>query len=251
MRSAERLLQVLKCFERERTALTVSEVAGLLELAPSTVRRLLQTLAAEGFLQQKPGSDRYRLHYEVIRLAAAALSGLSLVEVAAPTLDELRDRLGESVQLTVRDGAELLLVDRRASRHMMRAERAIGHRYEPYRGSAAGKVLLARLPDAELDRLLPPEGRWPPLTARGIADRAALAAALAQTRERGYALNEGETEPGVWAVAAPLCDQRGDPLAALSVPCPESRLTEDRRGLIVDTVVEAARRLSDAVPFAA
>ena len=251
LRSAERLLQVLNCFDAEHAALSVPEIAHSLALAPSTVRRLLQTLEREGFLRLEPDSGRYRLDLAVLHLAAAALAGSSLVQAAAPLLDALRDRLGEAVHLTLRDGADLVIVDHRPSRHMMKAFHSIGHRYTAYRGSAAGKVLLAWLPEAELAALLPPSGRWDAPTERGIGDTAALRVALAQTRERGHAHNEAETEAGVWSVAAPVRDHRGAVVAALTVPCPESRLTDDRKVLIAQAVTETARDLSAMVPFAA
>ena len=251
LRSAERLLKVLKCFDCDQAVLGIAEISERLELAPSTVRRLLQTLEGEGFVRLEVEGGGYRLHTALIRLAASALAGSSLVGLATPKLDRLSETLGESVHLSLLDGSEVLLIDRRPGRHMMRAERPIGHRYPAYRGSAAGKALLAWLPDPRLQALLPSSGRWEATTERGIGDRAALDSALAQTRQRGFGLNDGETEPGVWAVAAPLRDQRGDVVAALSVPCPTSRLTDDRRSLIVAEVSEAAGSLSAAVPFAA
>ena len=248
MRSAERLLHVLKRFESGAASLTIAEIARDLELAPSTVRRLLLLLEREGFVRQEGGG--YCLHHAVIRLAAAALAGSSLVKAAGPILDDLRQRLGEAVQLTVRDGTELILLDNRPSKHLIKTFHQIGHRYPPYRGSSAGKALLAWLPQDELLALLPASGRWERYTERGIGDIAALQIALAQTRERGYAINDGETESDVWSASAPVRDHHGRALAALSVPCPASRLSEDRRTLIVAAVVEAAEGLSAAVPFA-
>lgn len=249
MRSAERLLHVLKCFGAGATHLTIAEISRDLALAPSTVRRLLLLLEQEGFVRQEAGG--YCLHHAVIRLAAAALTGSSLVKAAAPVLDDLRLRLGEAVQLTVRDGNELILLDNRQSKHLIKTFHQIGHRYRPFRGSSAGKALLAWLPQDELLALLPKSGRWEAYTERGIADIDALQAALAQTRERGYAINDGETENDVWSVSAPVRDHHGRTLAALSVPCPASRLSADRRALIIAAVVEGAESLSAAAPFAA
>ena len=251
MRSAERLLRVLKCFGAERATLSIAEIARELDLAASTVRRLLQTLEQEGFVRQEAASGRYKLGTAVIRLAAAALAGSSLVKAASPILDALNQQLDEAVQLTVRDGNVLIIIDHRQSRHLVKVFHKIGHRYAPYRGSAAGKALLAWLPDPELAALLPPEGRWQAHSPRGITDLEGLRAALAQTRERGYAINDGETEADVWSVAAPVRDQRGAVVAAINLPCPKNRLSEDRRAAIAAAVVAAAKELSDAVPFAA
>ena len=251
MRSAERLLQVLKCFGEGADGLSIADVSRRLDLAPSTVRRLLLTLEKEGFVRQDTAGGRYRLHYELVRLAAAALTGTSMVKAAGPILDELRDRLDEAVQLTVRYGTELIVVDYRPSGHLVKTFHTIGHVYKPFKGSAAGKAMLAWLPDDEIAALVPRSGRWDAYTERGIADLDSLHVALDATRERGYGLNEGETEPGVWSVAAPVRDHTGAVVAVLNIPCPESRLSDDRRSKIIGALLEAADILSAAVPFAA
>ena len=204
MRSAERLLQVLKCFGESKPGLSIAEISQQLDLAQSTVRRLLDTLEKHGFVKQDLSDRHYRLHYEPIRLAAAALAGSSLVAAAGPILDETRDRLDEAVQLTVRDGADVVLLDKRASSHLIEPSRRIGHRYPTYGGSASGRVLLAWLAETELAKLLPRSGRWEQFTSRSIGDVESLRKVLAQTRKQGHAINNQETTEGLWAVAAPV-----------------------------------------------
>ena len=228
MRSAVRLLQVLKCFGAGSEELSAADISRDLGLAPSTVRRLLLTLEQEGFLQQQTAGGGYGLHTEVIRLAAAALAGSSLVKLAGPVLDALSRFLNEAVQLSLRREAEVVILDNRQSRHLVKTFHGIGHQYPAYRGSAAGKVLLAWLSEEDVTRLLPAVGTWAPNTERSITDLPGFRVALAETRARGYGINDGETEPGVWSVAAPLRDHRGEVLAAINVPCPVSRLTGDR-----------------------
>ena len=247
MRSAARALQVLKCFEGEQAALGPAEVARRLDLAPSTVRRLLQTLEQEGFLVTAGGS--FSLGPEVIRLASGALKGNSLVKLAGPVMDRLKDRLDEAVQLSIRRGAEVFILDNRQSNHLVKTFHALGHQYRAYRGSAAGKALLADLPEPVLRALLPATGSWPANTDRSITDLEGYLVALAETRTRGYALNDGETERGVWSVAAPLRDHHGRVQAALTVPCPLSRLTEDRRAAIIAALCSAAEEISERLPF--
>ena len=251
MRSAERLLQVLKCFGEGSGSLSIGDISGRLDLAGSTVRRLLNTLEDQGFVRQDAAG--YRLDTEIIRLAASALAGTSLVTAAGPILDDLRAKLNEAVQLSVRDGVHVIVLDNRQSGHLAKMFHSIGHRYPGYRGSASGKALLAWLPGPELGHLLaellPDEKTWRSLTPRSIDDLESLRAALARTRDRGYALNDAETEPGVWSVAAPVRDHSGRVVAALNMPCPVNRLSEDRRSQIIAGVREAARALSAAAPF--
>ena len=251
MRSAERLLQVLKCFGGPKPTLSVAEISRALDLAQSTVRRLLDTLEKHGFVRQGDAERHYRLHYEPIRLAAAALGGSSLVAAAAPILDELRDSFDEAVQLAVRDGADVVTLDKRASSHQIETSHRIGHRYPSYRGSASGRVLLAWLPEDVLAPLLPQSGTWPAYTAHSVADGEGLREVLEQTRKQGHAINDRETTDGLWAVAAPVRALDGSILAAICMPCPITRLSKQRRTEITAAVKQAARRLSDAVPFAA
>lgn len=241
MRSAERLLGVLKSFNESRSAQTVREIADALALAPSTVRRLLQTLETHGFVRLDPGSGRYSLHFELVRLAALARTGNDLIRESAPVLESLREGSQETAQLLVRDGSEVVLLDARNTTHLFSVSRTPGHRYPAFNGSAPGKVLLAWLEPDELDPMLR-RARRSGLPKGG--DAAAFGRELQKVRRNGYAINDGETTPEVWAVAAPVRDRLARVVAAVNLPCLQARVPRAGRPEIVRLVVAAADTLS-------
>src|SRR5690606_3091034 len=218
-----------------------------LDLSATTVRRLLLTLESQGFVRHDPDTARYCLHYEIIRLAAVASETSSLIDVSAPIMEELRDKTEETVQLAVRNGTDVVFIANRDSPLQVRIFHPVGWRHPTYLGSAPGKVLLAWAGEEELHQL--PPGPWPASTDRTITDPAAFAEHLASVRTAGYAPNDREMEDGIWGVAAPIRDHRGEVVAAINLPCPVMRAPEERRPELISATVEAAERISAALRF--
>ena len=250
MRSAERLLTVLASFSRQSPARTITEISKELDLSAATVRRLVQTLQSHGFVTLDEDRGIYRLGNEVVRLASVALAGSSIVQIASPFLDQLNEDLNEAIQLTIRDGADLIVIDVRQSRHLLQTFHTVGHRYPAYRGSASGQVLLADLGSDALRAVLPAPDHWGAATPNAPKGPDDLAALLAETRDRGYAINNAMTDPNVWAVAAPLRRATGEAIAALNIPAPHARASDPaRRDTIVARLLDASHRINDAAVF--
>jgi DNA-binding IclR family transcriptional regulator len=143
LRSAERMLDVLKVFSTDEAALTMSEISTRLDLAPSTVRRILDALESKGFVRQDPRTGKYSPFVEIVRLAAVAVQGNDLISAASQPLDDLRDNTGENVQLTVLIENDVVFVDRRVTNQTIKIFSPIGYRRPPWDGRASGQVLLA------------------------------------------------------------------------------------------------------------
>ena len=234
--------RVLTSFSVEERELGVTELARRLGLGKSTVHRLLATLAAEHLVEQNPQTGKYRLGLKVYELGALVSVHMDLHEAAIAHLHELRNRTGETVQLAVLDGREVVYVERLESSHTLRLFGRVGHRNLAH-CTSTGKVLLAALPDAALDRLL--DG-WTlePKTPYTITDPEALRAELDAVRARGYAENMNEAEIGVASVAAPVRGAAGDVVAALSVAAPVMRLDGKSVRTFAGMTVTAAEAVS-------
>lgn len=246
MRSAERLLQVLSAFTMEHPARSMAEISAELNLASSTVRRLVETLERHGYLRQDTASGRYSPHFQVVRLAGVAVSSFDLIKAAAPLLDRLAEETGETVELAMRSVTNAVVMSHRPSKHAFRLVRPLGTIYPCYRGAAAGKVLLAWLPEARVRELLPPKGTWPGNTPLSITSTRTLMAALKQVRVQGYATNDGETDSDVWVVAAPVRDHTDAVIAALAIPCLSLRVSALGKRHLAKLVCAAAADLSRA-----
>jgi IclR family transcriptional regulator, KDG regulon repressor len=239
VRNAARLLKEFAGTDRE---LGVTELARRLDLATSTVHRMLATLAAERLLERTPGG--YRLGLAVFDLGVRA-GPVDLHEAALPAMAGLRAATGETVQLAVLDGLESVYIDRLESPHTVRIFAQVGTRL-PATTTSTGKVLLAHLPPEELDARL---AGWAPrrVTPFTIVDERVLRARLREIAARGWAENREESRIGVVSVGAPVRGASGTVLAALSVATPTDRagpqVLTRTRAAVVEAAAAVSRRL--------
>lgn len=219
---ALRLLLMLQTSE----ALRVVDVARELGVAGSTAHRLLACLRDEGFLRQKEGSRTYTPGPEVLRLARTLSDQHTLENIARPHLQRLCSEVNETVNLQILVGPEVLCIDSVVEdRHELHVRQITGQR-TPATLSAAGKALLALYPPAQLREVLSTnDDRTTGSSPRELAE---LERELALIRSRGYAVNMGQRESGVHAVAVPILDGERHQVGALSVAAPSVRLPANR-----------------------
>jgi DNA-binding IclR family transcriptional regulator len=242
--SAARLLKEFRHGQRD---LGVTELSRRLGMAKSTVHRILATLTAEGLLEREPSTGTYRLGLAMYDLGANVPIHRDIHQVALPVMESLRQRTQESAHIAVRDGREVVYVERVESQQAVRTFMRIGHRNSAH-CTSTGKVLLAFLPQEQLDSLL--EG-WElePKTDRTITDHEMLRADLKRVRSRGYGTNVNEGQYGVASVAAPIRDSRGEVLAALSLVGPTMRISQRSLRQFAGMVVEGADTVSERLGY--
>lgn len=244
VRAAARLLCTFTANDRE---LGVSELSRRLGLSKSAVHRLLTTLAAEHLIERNPRSGRYRLGIKLYELGTVVSSHLELHEAVAMYIDDLRARTGETVQVGILDGSEVVYIERRESLRTLHQMVDFGHRNYAH-CTACGKVLLASLPEAELGQVLGDR----PLQARTeytITDPARLRLELAVVRERGYAEQVHETTVDMTSVAAPIHDDSGGVIAAISVAGPLPRMGDAVRRRYAMATLDTAGRISEQLGY--
>jgi len=250
VRNAARLLKI---FLSREESVGVSDLARRLGLGKSTVHRLLTTLAAEGLIERDEESGGYRLGLVVFELGEAVRVHLDLHAAAGPVLAAVREQTGESSQVGVLDGVDVVYVDRLESSQTLRLFTETGRRV-PVHCTSSGKVLLAHLPPERCAQVLA-EAPLTQLTSRTITDPVALQAELARVRLRGWAEAVDEREIGVASVAAPVRDRSGRVIAAISIGAPAIRLGAARRRELASVVQEAgeaaSRRLGWSPPMTA
>ncbi|MEV0741926.1 IclR family transcriptional regulator C-terminal domain-containing protein [Streptomyces sp. NPDC050549] len=205
VRSFERGLAVIRSFDAEHPARTLSEVARACELTRAAARRLLLTLADLGYVQSD--GRLFRLTPRVLELGYSYLAGSTLPQIVVPHLEQLVARTGESASLCVLDGDDVVHVACLPARRILAATITVGTRH-PARTTAVGRVLLAHLPADEL-------------AARPSTD--VLRKELHRLRHEGYALGDEELEEGLRSVAVPVRDRDGAVVAGVSVAVPAGR----------------------------
>ncbi|MCL6450092.1 MAG: IclR family transcriptional regulator [Acetobacteraceae bacterium] len=213
--SIERAMEILKCFSVTRPELGVSEIAGRLRMPRSSAHRLLAALKRSGFLEQDGKTSRYRLSLRLFEMGSVVLNTMELPARARPVLEELQRHTGETVHLAILDEGQVLYVDKIDSSRGVRMYSQVGRR-APAHCTGLGKVLLAYLPQEEVERIIALRG-LPVYTRNTIASPEALRAELEEVRRRGYAIDRGEHEDLIACAAAPIRDYTGKVIAAVSV----------------------------------
>jgi IclR family pca regulon transcriptional regulator len=206
-------LDVLRCFEPGRPAMTLSEVAAAAELARPTARRILITLEQLGYVRSADGS--FSLTPRVLELGMAYIGSANLWELAHPHLRELVRHTGESCSIAQLDGSDIVYVARVAVPKLVALAVTIGTRF-PALPTSLGKVLLAALTPAELDKVLAEPSRAG-VPARWTPERDEIDAALREVRARGWASTDQQLALGIRSVAAPIRDGEGRVVAAVNV----------------------------------
>jgi IclR family KDG regulon transcriptional repressor len=233
VRNAARLL---KEFSSREPEFGVTELADRLEIGKSSVHRLLTTLVSEDLIEQDSLTGRYRLGLAMHDLSSAASAANNLHAAVLPPMSDLRNHTGETVQIGVLDGREVVYIERLEGPSTLRLYVDDGRRSDAH-STGEGKCLLAFLPPDQLDRVL---DSWelPQCTPHTITNHTALRRDLLKTRRRGYAINQHESEMGVLSIAAPVRDFAGRVVAAMSVAGPAQRMES--------TIGEVARAVREA-----
>jgi DNA-binding IclR family transcriptional regulator len=240
VQSLDRALEILKLLGSE-PEMRVTDLARRLEVHKSTVFRLLATLQEHGLVEQNPTTERYRLGYGLVRLAGSVVAELDLARTARPILEQLAIRTGETVNLAILQGDQVVNIDQIAAPNLVVNVNWVG-KQTPLHATSNGKVLLANLPEDERGRVL---GRsLPRLTPRTITDPKILEKQLRRVVDDGYAFTLEELEVGLNAVAAPVFAADGRVLAAVSVAGPAYRVTPQRLTELGEMTKDAGEAIS-------
>ncbi|WP_225845993.1 IclR family transcriptional regulator [Streptomyces sp. HPF1205] len=240
VQSLERAFDLLERMADAGGEVGLSELSAGSGLPVPTIHRLMRTLLSCGYVRQQP-NRRYALGPRLIRLGESASRLLGTW--ARPHLARLVDATGETANMALLDGDDVVYVAQVPSRHSMRMFTEVGRRVLPH-STGVGKALLAGLPPGEVRALLERTG-MPAATGRTITDPDALLEELARIRARGYAADDGEQEVGVRCLAVSVPDS--PTAAAISISGPAGRVTEAATGTIVPVLQEVALALSRAL----
>jgi len=246
VQSIERAIAILKAFSTEKEELGVTELSRELDLHKSTVSRLLSSLQREGLVEENLVTRKYRLGMALVTLGGLALQRLDVTQAARPLMQALAEATQETVILAVKDGDEAVNVAQIPSSQLVKHIEWIGRR-TPLHCTGVGKVLLAYSPVGEQKAFI--ARGLPRFTPDTITDPDLLRQELAQVREQGFAIGQGEFEVGLNAIAAPVYAHTGKVVAALSASGPAFRLSPERFPSLAEHVLRTARTLSGQLGY--
>jgi len=222
LRTFARGLRVIEAMGHGPSRQTLGEIADAVELPRTAVRRFLMTLIDLSFV--KTDSKRYWLTPRVLRLGLSYLSTLPYWRQAQLTLEELCARMHQSCALSVLDGEDIVYVQRQHTTRILPVSPSLGSRL-PAHAVSMGRVLLAGLPDDDLDDYLK-TATLKPLTSATVIDRRLLKKQILKAREQGYAWIEGELDESICGLAVPVRDKDGAAIAAVNVSLRSGEFTQ-------------------------
>jgi DNA-binding IclR family transcriptional regulator len=209
-------------------------------LHPSTAFRILGALIGVG-LVERDAAGHYLLGRKILQLAARVTRGVDLRHEALAVMQSLRDQVGETVNLTVREGDEVIYIERVTPQRMMRVEQVVGSR-APLHVTAVGKLMLGELGDAFLSAYAARTG-LPAYTGHTLSSVATLSADVHAAAANGYALDNEEAEEGVGCIGVLIRDADNAVVGGLSISAPIERRRDDWIPLVKQAGEEVSARL--------
>lgn len=235
----DRLTSLLEAIARHRDPVSLKVLAAETELHTSTAFRILAA-AIENGLVAREGSN-YRLGIRLLQLGSRVASHQDLRREARPLMEALRDQIGETVNLTVRQGDEVVYLDRALPERMMRVEQRIGSR-APLHVTAVGKLMLGEGSEAAC-REYAQRTKLPGYTRFSFTDEEQLVQHVSGCACAGFAYDDEEAETGVGCIGVLVHDDNGQIVAGLSISAPIDRRRDEWIDLLKNTALRLSARL--------
>ncbi len=244
IKSLDRAMEVFE-YLSEAQGKTLSQIADEMGQSPATVYRILVTLETRGLVEFEGREQLWHIGPRAFIIGAKFLRRTSLVDRARPVMRRLMEQTGETANLGVERGGQVLFLSQVETHASIRAFFPPGTLSQMH-ASGIGKALLAHMEAGRRNRLLASE-QLTEFTDRTITDVDALLEDLLAIRERGYSLDDEERNVGMRCIAAPVFDFNGEAVAGISVSGPASRVSREETERLARAVTSAARELTLAI----
>jgi len=249
VQTIERASSILDILGQSPDGISIRELSSKIKLPKGTIHRLLSSLSYFGYVRQDPKTRNYLLGFKLVELGNLLLNQLDLRKEAEPFLKDLAERTKETVHMVLLDRNEVVYIDKvETDQHTsgLRMASRVGLR-NPAHSSAVGKVLLAHFSEEELNNFTKEKGLLK-RTENTITDPGRLREHLSIVRAQGYAIDDEENEKGIRCVAAPIYNEVGKPVAAMSISGPAFRITkkviqESLKKEVMETALKVSQRL--------
>jgi DNA-binding IclR family transcriptional regulator len=236
----DRLAQLLDAIAANEDAVSLKVLSAETGLHPSTAFRILASMAEHGFVE-RTSRGNYQLGVKLLQLGSRVSSAVDIRKVALPLMEKLRDQLGETVNLTVREDDEVVYIERALAKRMIRVEQVIGSR-APLHVTAVGKLLLGEQGE-EACRSYAKRSKLPAYTANTHTRATSLIQECLSAVKLGYAYDNEEAELGVGCIGTLVRDASGQVVAGLSVSAPIERRRDEWTIQVIETGQQLSKQL--------
>ena len=240
VKSVAKAIRLIDCFAEARRPLSLQELAQVTGMPKSTVHGLLAPLRESGIISQA-ADGKYHLGIRLFELGSIVSASWNIVPLARPHLQNIAVQTGQSVQLSMIDKGEVLIVDYADTNSSLRVVTEVGDRL-PVHSTAAGKAMLAYLPKVQAESLL--KGELVSFTPHTIATAEGMDLEIEKIRARGISVEDGEHRIGLRGAAAPVFNIYGEPRYALGVIGMFRRTSSDDFLTAAELVRSAAEQIS-------
>ena len=251
VQTIERTSLILDILGQSAQGISIRDLSVRIKLPKGTTHRLLSSLSYFGYVRQDSRTRSYFLGLKLVELGNLLLSQLDLRKEAEPLLRDLAERTKETVHMVFLDRGEIVYIDKVELDHNpsgLRMASRVGLR-NPAHSSAVGKVLLSHLSEEELNHLTKEKG-LPKRTENTITDLTQMREHLKAVRTHGYAIDDEENEKGIRCIAAPIYNEVGKAVAAISISGPAFQITKKViQESLKKEVMETALRISQRLGF--
>lgn len=236
----DRAVKLLDAISRYSLPVTLKALSADTDLSPSTAFRILHSLIDNHFVD-KDDEGKYQLSGRLIRLTNTQDTGIDFRKIAIPYLEKLRDKFGETVNLTIREGDVIIYIDKALPNRMMNVQQMIGSR-APLHVTGVGKMMLGK-EGAEGVVGYAQRTNLPSFTRNTFSSLDSLVTECMACVARGYAFDNEEAEIGVGCIGTLIYDKYGEVIAGLSVSAPIERRRDDWAKQLVKTAKSISTQL--------
>jgi len=242
VQSLTRGFSILEALAKSGAGLTLTDVAHRVQLPPSTTHRFLSTLERMGYVYQAGDLGLWYVGLQAFTVGTTFLANRDFVAQSHASMHRLMEQAGETANLAILDGTEAVFIAQVQCHEMMRTLVQLGSRV-PLHASGVGKALFAALADQQIDAILKVRG-LPRITENTIVVPETMWAALRVIRQRGYSFDDEEHARSTRCVGAAIYDEHAEPLGAISIAGPSTRLADERIRQLGPIVAHIAEELT-------
>jgi IclR family transcriptional regulator, KDG regulon repressor len=247
VQSVDRALTIIKIVSSRKEGIGVTELANKLGLNKSSIFRLLETLAAHGFIEQNKENKKYKLGYQFLELSTKLLESIDIRQEAIPYLRQLEEISNEVIHLVIYSQKEAVYIEKLEGSETLRMHSQVGRR-APIHCTSAGKVILAQLSVTEVKEIVQQRG-LPRHTEKTLTTEKELLENLSMIRTQGYGIEREENEPGITCIAAPIFNHLGEVAGAISISGTSLRMNDEKIASIKDTLIEVGKKVSERLGY--
>ncbi len=244
--SLDKALDIIELVLDQGRDLSITEISERLAMGKGTVHRILSTLKEHKFFQQDSNTKLYGLGVRTLEIGAPKKQEVFLRKAIIPFMQELYERCGETINLAVWEYNEIRYIHRLESEEMLRISMPAGARFPGY-CAATGKVFLSYFSNEDIRQIYGRMNAFKKYTERTIDSVDALIADIEKVRIERVAIDDEETLSGVYCVAAPILNSKGECVASISISAPKNRVFPGTSATFAKLVSEAAQNITDSI----